>query len=179
MTNLASLRPRSKGDWLMRLASVRRMPLGRVSQCHSGPVSGSTFVSALLRASLRERCAMTEQEIEHVAKAIYLVRVAPRRFPRIGRVACSGSSQLRKGCYRRDHGARRIEGDMNALAHASGSLVCEVSSFLGLALPRATKMRLGLASVTLALAGHGQRYSLLCASVGLSLSDIQTRTYRW
>ena len=25
---------------------------------------------------------MTEQEIEHVAKAIYLVRVAPRRFPR-------------------------------------------------------------------------------------------------
>src|SRR5215471_1373284 len=148
----------------MRLASVRRMPLRPVSQCHSGPVSGSTFVSALLLASLRERCAMTEQEIEHVAKAIYLVRVAPRRFPR---------------CHRRDHGARRIEGDMNALAHASGSLVCEVSSFLGLALPRATKMRLGLASVTLALAGHGQRYSLLCASVGLSLSDIQTRTYRW
>jgi hypothetical protein len=25
---------------------------------------------------------MTEQEIEHVAKAIYLVRIAPRRFPR-------------------------------------------------------------------------------------------------
>src|ERR1700746_2550470 len=25
---------------------------------------------------------MTEQEIEHVAKAIYLVRTAPRRFPR-------------------------------------------------------------------------------------------------
>src|SRR5215831_9553630 len=34
------------------------------------------------RASFRERRAMTEQEIEHVAKAIYLVRVAPRRFPR-------------------------------------------------------------------------------------------------
>jgi hypothetical protein len=82
MTNLASLGPRSKGDRLMRLASVRRMPLRPVSQYHSGPVSGSTFVSALLRASLRERCAMTEQEIEHVAKAIYLVRVAPRRFPR-------------------------------------------------------------------------------------------------
>ena len=118
----ALLRPRSEGDWLTRLASVRRMPLGQVSQCHSGPVSGSTFVSTLLRASLRER------EIEHVAKAIYLVRVAPRRFPRMGRVACSGSSQLRKGCHRRDHGARRIEGDMNARAHASGSLVCEVSS---------------------------------------------------
>jgi hypothetical protein len=78
MTNLASLRPRSKGDWLMRLASVRQMPLRPVSQCHSGPVSGSTFVSTLLRANLRERCAMTEQEIEHVAGAIYLVRVAPR-----------------------------------------------------------------------------------------------------
>jgi hypothetical protein len=25
---------------------------------------------------------MTEQEIEHVAKAIYLVRIVPRRFPR-------------------------------------------------------------------------------------------------
>jgi hypothetical protein len=32
--------------------------------------------------SFRERCIMTEQEIEHVAKAIYLVRVAQRRFPR-------------------------------------------------------------------------------------------------
>jgi hypothetical protein len=40
---------------------------------------------------------------------------------------------------------------MNALAHASGSLVCEVSSFLGLALLRAAKVRLGLASVALAI----------------------------
>jgi hypothetical protein len=35
-----------------------------------------------LPTSFRERWIMTEQEIEHVAKAIYLVRVAPRRFPR-------------------------------------------------------------------------------------------------
>jgi hypothetical protein len=40
---------------------------------------------------------------------------------------------------------------MNARAHASGSLVCEVSSFLALALPHAAKVRLGLASVALAI----------------------------
>ena len=60
----------------MRLASVRRMPLRPVSQYHSGPVSGSTFVSALLRASLRERCAMTEQEIEHVAEAALIASLS-------------------------------------------------------------------------------------------------------
>jgi hypothetical protein len=85
-----------------------------VFQCHNGPVSGSTFVSTLLRASFRERWAMT---------------ASPRRSTscasRRGASRENGTScplrlvELRKGCHRRDHGARRIEGDMNALALAS------------------------------------------------------------
>jgi hypothetical protein len=59
----------------------------KIIKCCAGidlhhPRSSRAEVSAEGQASFRRRRAMTEQEIEDVAKAIYLLRVAPRRFPR-------------------------------------------------------------------------------------------------
>jgi hypothetical protein len=69
---------------------------------------------------------------------------------------------------------------MNALAHASGSLVCEVSSLLGLALLRAAKVRLGLASVALAivagratpLSDGGNREGIIALELACSSSAV-------
>ena len=75
---------------------------------------------------------MTEHEIEHVAKAIYLVRVAPRRFPKDWN---ESSVEVRRS-FEKDAIAAITALDalrgtgMNALAHASRIIVCRVSSGL-------------------------------------------------
>ena len=75
---------------------------------------------------------MTEQEIEHVAKAIHLVRTAPRRLPRDWKeLSVEARRSFEKDAVATITALDAFRGDgMNALAHAARIIVCDVSSGL-------------------------------------------------